>query len=601
MLAASRQFKHDEGAQIPGAYYKTWGASPAARHGECMVNLAGLLKARLAAPERILYRQNLDGRWRDISAREIADYAARWQAYLRAEGFAPGDRIALCLKNGIHWVAADLAALGLGLVVVPLYVDDNPENVAWCLQNSGARLLVVESSRMADALASARESLARSAESSKAGTALPRILCIAADPGSQYASVDAALPQHAPEFAAAPFDDNTLATICYTSGTAGRPKGVMLTHGNILANVGACERTRLAEPEDVFLSFLPLSHMFERTGGYYLPLSLGAKVAYARSVSQLAEDLASERPTIIFAVPRVFERFASRVNEALAKAPAKKRLFELVVAAGGRAHRGEAGIFDRLALALLRRRVAAPVLARLGGRMRLAVLGGAPLDPAIAWLFLGLGLPVLQGYGMTEASPVISVNRIEDNAPESVGHPLDNVEVRIGTGGELLARGPSVMKGYWNNPDATGKSIDGEGWLHTGDLAEILEGKIFIRGRLKDVLVLSNGEKLPPQDVEIAILGDGIFEQGMLIGEGRPFLTLLVVTQETDEKDLIRRANERLKSFPRYIRVRRVVATREPWTVENGLLTPTLKVKRERVQKKFGTEIERAYAAGALD
>ncbi len=553
-----------------------------------MANIASLLGAHLATPERILYRQFSGGTWRDISAREIAAYAARWQAFLRAEGLAPGDRVALCLKNGIHWVAADQAALGLGLVVVPLYADDNPENVAWCLENSGARLLVAETSRMADALRGVAASL-------------PRVLCVAADPGSGHDGVEAVLPRQAPTFEAAPVEDGALATICYTSGTAGRPKGVMLTHGNILANVSACERLRLAQSDDVFLSLLPLSHMFERTGGYYLPLAIGAKVAYARSISQLAEDLASERPNVMFAVPRVFEKFAARVNEALAKSPAKKRLFELVVAAGGRAQRREAGLADRIVLALLRDRVAGPVRSRLGGRMRFAILGGAPLDPAIAWLFLGLGLPVLQGYGMTEASPVISVNRLEGNVPESVGMPLDNVEVRVAADGELLARGPSIMKGYWNNPEASAKSLDREDWLHTGDLAEIREGRIFIRGRLKDVLVLSNGEKLPPQDVELAILGDGVFEQGILIGEGRPFLTLVAVTRETGEKDLIRRANDRLKEFPRYIRVRRVVATREPWTVENGLLTPTLKVKRDRVQQKFDAEIERAYAAGALD
>ena len=553
-----------------------------------MANIAALLGAHLATPERILYRQFSGGTWRDISAREIAAYAARWQAFLRAEGLAPGDRVALCLKNGIHWVAADQAALGLGLVVVPLYADDNPENVAWCLENSGARLLVAETSRMADALRGVAASL-------------PRVLCVAADPGSGHDGVEAVLPRQAPTFEAAPVEDGALATICYTSGTAGRPKGVMLTHGNILANVSACERLRLAQSDDVFLSLLPLSHMFERTGGYYLPLAIGAKVAYARSISQLAEDLASERPNVMFAVPRVFEKFAARVNEALAKSPAKKRLFELVVAAGGRAQRREAGLADRIVLALLRDRVAGPVRSRLGGRMRFAILGGAPLDPAIAWLFLGLGLPVLQGYGMTEASPVISVNRLEGNVPESVGMPLDNVEVRVAADGELLARGPSIMKGYWNNPEASAKSLDREDWLHTGDLAEIREGRIFIRGRLKDVLVLSNGEKLPPQDVELAILGDGVFEQGILIGEGRPFLTLVAVTRETGEKDLIRRANDRLKEFPRYIRVRRVVATREPWTVENGLLTPTLKVKRDRVQQKFDAEIERAYAAGALD
>ncbi len=552
-----------------------------------MANIAGLLQAQLATPDRILYRQHLEGSWRDISARDIAAYAARWQAYLRAEGFALGERIALCLRNGIHWVAADQAALGMGMVIVPLYVDDNPENVAWCLENSGARLLVVESGRMAGELA-------------KLATA-PRILCLATETGSGHATVDAVLPKQAPAFSVADLGAGTLATVCYTSGTAGRPKGVMLSHGNILANVAASERTRLARSDDRFLSFLPLSHMLERTGGYYLPLSIGAQVAFARSVSQLAEDLASQQPTVVYAVPRVFERFAARVNETLAASPAKKRLFERVVAAGGRAARGEAGLADRIVLALLRRRVAQPVLARLGGRLRFAVLGGAPLDASIAWLFIGLGLPLLQGYGMTEASPVISVNRLEGNVPESVGIALDNVEVRLGPQGELLARGPSVMQGYWNDPEATAKALDPEGWLHTGDLAEIRSGRIFIRGRLKDVLVLSNGEKLPPQDVELAILGDLAFEQGMLIGEGRPFLTLVAVTRETDEKGLIRRANERLKGFPRYIRVRRVIATREPWTVENGLLTATLKVRRERVLKTFGAEIERAYSAGPLD
>jgi len=556
-----------------------------------MANIAGLLKAQLATPERILYRQFTEGAWRDVSAREIAAYAARWQAFLRTEGLSRGDRVALCMKNGIHWVAADQAALGAGLVVVPLYADDNPENVAWCLQNSGAKLLVAETSRMATELARSFETL---------GGKLPRVLCLTADKGGGDDTVEAALPKQGIGFEAVSLEDSTLATICYTSGTSGKPKGVMLTHGNILANVSACARLGIARGDDVFLSLLPLSHMFERTGGYYLPLFLGAKVAYARSVSQLVEDLASERPTIMFAVPRVFEKFAARVYEVLAKSSLKKRLFELVVAAGGRAARGDAGLLDRLVLALLRNRVAGPVLGRLGGRMRLAVLGGAPLDPSIAWLFVGLGLPVLQGYGMTEASPVISVNRPDDNVPESVGTPLDNVEARIAENGELLAKGPSVMQGYWNNPEASAKSLEG-GWLHTGDLAEIRGGRIFIRGRLKDVLVLSNGEKLPPQDVELAILGDPIFEQAILVGEGRAFLTLVAVTRETDEKSLIQRANERLKAFPRYIRVRRVVASPEPWTVDNGLLTPTLKVRREKVHKQFSAEIGRAYASGAMD
>jgi len=247
---------------------------------------------------------------------------------------------------------------------------------------------------------------------------------------------------------------------------------------------------------------------------------------------------------------------------------------------------------------VLRAVVARPILDRFGGRLRLAVVGGAAMDPAIAGLFIGLGLPVLQGYGLTEASPVVSVNRLDDNDPETVGRPLDNVEVRLGEAGELLVRGPSVMLGYWNDPAATARVLDRDGWLHTGDIAERVRGHIEIRGRLKDILVLSNGEKLPPQDAELAILGDGTFEQLMLVGEGRPFLTLLAVAKDAGEKELVKRANDRLAHFPRYVRVRRAIVSPEPWTVENGLLTPTLKVKRNDVLKRFAPEIDGIYADG---
>jgi len=234
-------------------------------------------------------------------------------------------------------------------------------------------------------------------------------------------------------------------------------------------------------------------------------------------------------------------------------------------------------------------------LARLGGRLRLAVVGGAALDPTLAHAFIGLGLGMLQGYGMTEASPVIAVNLDDDNVPESVGPPLPGVEVRLSDNGELLVRGRNVMLGYWKNPEATHSTLTADGWLHTGDLAEIRGGKIFIRGRAKDILVLSNGEKMPPQDAEFAILHDPVFEQVMLVGEGRPFVVLLAVTQETDEKVLIKRANDKLRDFPRWTRVRRVVMQKEPWSVDNGLLTPTLKLKRPILMKRLAPQIEAAY------
>jgi long-chain acyl-CoA synthetase len=551
-------------------------------------NLAALLARWLDAPGRALWRHWTGERWEDVSAGEVAARAAQWQAAFRREGYAPGDRIAICARNGVQWVAIDQAALGLGLCVVPLYVDDNPDNIAWCAAHAEARLLVVDGSRMAEALRKL------------AGTyALPPIVVLRADASETGNTAERFVPAADAPFEAREVEPSTLATICFTSGTSGRPKGVMLSHRNIGANVEGCLATGMARPGDRFLSILPLSHMFERTGGYYLPLAIGAQVAFARGIAQLPDDLVSQRPTAMFAVPRVFEKFMVRIDAALAGSRTKRRLFDACVARGWRVEQGEAGLADRVKVHALRRLVARPILARLGGRLRLVVVGGAALDPQLARTFIGLGLPMLQGYGMTEASPVISVNRLSDNVPDTVGRPIDGVEVTIAEGGELYARGDNVMLGYWRNDDATRAAVDADGWLHTGDLAEIRGGRIVIKGRAKDILVMSNGEKLPPQDVEFAIQHDPTFEQAMLVGEGRPYPILLAVSRETDEKALIRRANEQLKAFPRWMRVRRVVAMQEPWTVENGLMTPTLKLKRPALVERFRGRIDRAYAAPA--
>jgi long-chain acyl-CoA synthetase len=373
----------------------------------------------------------------------------------------------------------------------------------------------------------------------------------------------------------------------------------MLSHGNIIANVESCQKTNMARSTDTFLSILPLSHMFERTGGYYLPLSIGAKVVFVRSVAQLADDLAEQAPTIMFAVPRIFEKFLARIDQSLAAAPAKRWLFDQCVARGWRVAQRRASWLDAAVTPALRALVAKPIFERLGGRMRLTVVGGAALDPVIAHTFIGLGLTMLQGYGMTEASPVISVNRDDDNDPDSVGPPLPGIEIKLSEAGELLARGGNVMLGYWHNPDATREAIDADGWLHTGDVAEIRNRKIYIRGRIKDILVMSNGEKLPPQDVEFALLHDPVFEQVMLVGEGRPFLTLLAVSKETDEQALLKRANDQLNDFPKWVRIRRIIATPDAWRVDNGLLTPTLKLKRPLVLAKFKDKVDAIYAPGA--
>jgi long-chain acyl-CoA synthetase len=549
-------------------------------------NIAHLILQHVdKSPARVLYRHFVDAAWSDVTAGEVAALAARWQAAFAREGLQPGDRIAMCVRNGVTWVAIDLAALGMRLVVIPLYVDDNPDNVAWCAGNAQARLLIVENSRIAAALVKVEDPQ----------QPLPPRVIVRPDANETGPSVATWLPADARAFAVADVVPATLATICFTSGTAGRPKGVMLTHGNILANVAQCRATNMARPDDLFLSILPLSHMFERTGGYYLPLALGARVAFARGVAQIADDLESQAPTAMFAVPRIFEKFRARIDQSLAGSMWKRRLFDMCVARGFRVATGTGSLLDHAVVPLLRKLVAAPVLARLGGRLRLVVVGGAALDPELARTFIGLGLPMLQGYGMTEASPVLSVNLLDDNVPESVGPPVAGLEVRFGDGGELLVRGDNVMQGYWRNPEATAAVLR-DGWLHTGDIAEMKDGKIYIRGRAKDILVLSNGEKLPPQDVEFAILHDPIFEQVMLVGEGRPFVVLLAVSRETDEKVLARRANDQLKKFPRWMRIRKVVSSVEPWSVDNGLLTPTLKLRRPVLLKQRASDIEAAYS-----
>lgn len=258
-------------------------------------NIAQLFSRHRATPNRVLYRHFTGAAWEDVTVDEVAQRIGRWQAAFRREGFAPGERIALCARNGVDWVAIDQAALGLGLVVVPLYVDDNPESVAWCVDNAQARLLIVESSGIAANLTSLADG----------EHLLPPIVVLRPDDGERSATAATFLPATGDDMVVHDLPKDALATICFTSGTSGRPKGVMLSHGNILANVEQCQATGMARPDDLFLSILPLSHMFERTGGYYLPLAIGAKVAYCRGVAQIADDLASQAPTAIFAVPRI--------------------------------------------------------------------------------------------------------------------------------------------------------------------------------------------------------------------------------------------------------------------------------------------------------
>ena len=580
------------------------------------------LHRTIRSAERIAYRSfERAGGWRELTWREMGEAVARWRAALATEPLAPGDRVAILLRNCPEWVMFDQAAFSLGLVVVPLYTDDRADNAAYILQDAAVKVLLIQDAgrwkRLAEVVGDAAWPLrVVILEPSKTATEL-------AEEDPRVAVADAWLPDSAPALPPREGDPHSLATIVYTSGTTGRPKGVMLSHHNMLSNAHAVLTLIDVYKEDHFLSFLPLSHMLERTGGYYLPLMAGAAVTYARSVGQLAEDLQTVRPTVIIAVPRVFERVYQRIADQLLTRPRPVRwLFRLAVASGWRRflrEQGRGGWHPLLLLwPLLRKKVAEPVLQRLGGRLRAAVTGGAAMPTGVSHTFISLGLPLIQGYGLTETSPVVSFNPLNANIPESVGVPIRGIKVKVGADDELLVKGDNVMMGYWNNHAATAKILSQDGWLHTGDQAHIADGHIYITGRLKDILVLSNGEKVPPADLEMAIAMDPLFDQTVVLGEGHSYLTALLVlngdlwpgvaaeyglnpespaslNDQHLHKEIIRRIRAALRDFPGYAKVRRVTLTLEPWSIENGMLTPTLKVKRSRVMEHYQDAIESMY------
>ena len=584
--------------------------------------LAALLDARLErSPDALAYRRyDRDlGEWTDLDWEQFTGQVCRWQAALLEEKLDKGDRVAIMAANSPEWAAFDMAAQGLGLVLVPLYVNDRADNIRLVLEDCGARLLVVGGPDQWQALAPVHEALA----------ALKRIVALEAVEASpsalQPVAVKDWLPSSHDALRVEAVDSNALATIVYTSGTTGRPKGVMLSHRNILFNVqGVLERVH-AYREDTFLSFLPLSHMLERTCGYYLPMAAGSTVAYARSAKQLGEDFEVIQPTVIIAVPRIFERVYTRVNDTLSTQPLAKRVFlkEMVKAGwnhflheqGRRRWSPDVSIWKRID-----DRLGEKMRYKMGGKLRAAVAGGAALSPEVARFFIGLGLPILQGYGSTETSPVVTTNSIEDNVPDSVGSPLAGVELRIGEMDELLTRSPSVMLGYWNNEEASAQSIDEDGWFHTGDRVRIDdEQHVFITGRIKEIIVMANGEKVPPGDMENAIVLDSLFLQAMVLGEAKPYLSALVVLDNKEYAELatargfssdisaerrgeklqqllLERIAHRLRDFPGYAKVRRVAVIEKPWSIEDGYMTPTLKLRRSRILEAFSDEVEGLYA-----
>lgn len=554
---------------------------------------------------------------REYTWAQMLAETARWQAALRKENLQVGDRVAIMLRNCVDWVLCDQAALALGLVVVPLYTVDRAENVAYILNDAEVKILLLETPEQWKQLAALDIKL----------DSLQRVLMLRPDENSPAdARVVAAenwLPPGEHTLQHVSTDGNQLASIVYTSGTTGKPKGVMLTHENILSNVRALLQCIDIYPTDDILSFLPLSHMFERSVGYYTPVMQGVKTTYSRSVQLLADDLINERPNILIAVPRIFELIQSKINAQLqTRKPWQQKLFAYAVETGWQRFEWQQGRSgwrpSFLCWPLLDHLIAKPVRARFGGRLRFAASGGAALAPNIAKTFIALGIPILQGYGMTECSPVLAFNAPRDNLPSSVGHMLPGIEMRLGIGDELQVKGPNVMQGYWNHAQGTRDIFTKDGWLKTGDVVRVdASGHITITGRSKDIIVLSNGEKVPPSDMEMAIMRDTLFDQVMIIGEGKPFLSMLGVLNrglwkkmvadsnldatniQAAEKLVLKRVAVQIKSFPGYAQIRRGVFTLEAWSVENGLLTPTLKIRRPQVVASRAKDIDSIYDSTA--
>lgn len=544
-----------------------------------------------------------EGRFSAITWAEMAERVAERTAALASEALEPGARVALWLPNGIEWVAFDHAALSLGLVVVPLFPDDAPANAVDILADSGARIVVVRTAAQWESLG----------DRAQLRTGVQRVIALEEPRGTRPS--DPRLQSlrfwlagaRGSVLTPAGRDPDALATIVYTSGTTGRPKGVMLSHRNLLAVAQAVLDRNPGSDRDVFLSYLPLAHIFERVVGCYLPLILGAPVVFARSVAHLQEDLLFARPTILLVVPSVLERLRHSVTERAERTPPTRWLLRAALAQGwalflARRDGRRLGLARTAIGLLLRSMVGRPIRRAFGGRLRLAVSGGAVLPEDTARFCLSLGLPLVEGYGLTEAASAVTGFRLGATRPGRVGPALPGMEIRLAASGEILVRSPGVMLGYWRRPNLTGEVLR-DGWLYTGDLGTLQDGDLCITGRLKQMMVLSTGEKISPEAVEAAILRDPLFRQAMVLGEGEARLSVLAVVDAAmwtqlaqdlgldpaaedalDDARARRAALDRIAAAlhdgPRAARVRAVRLLRTPWTVEDGLLTPTLKLRR---------------------
>ncbi len=575
-----------------------------------------------------LYKTKKDGAYRALSYAEVGEIVTHLALGLASLGAKKDDKISIISSTREEWAMSDLAILTLGAVTVPVYPTLPAKQAEYILQNSDTQFIFISDKEQLDKVLSVvgrcpnLKKLITFGEEAKSHPAIMHFRELQEE-GKRFGQ---AHPQHiAQSLAAIQLSD--LATLIYTSGTTGPPKGVMLSHNNILSNVLAASKVLPLQPGETFLSFLPLSHVFERTAGHFLPICFGSTVAYAESIDTVAANMGEVRPTLMTAVPRLYEKMYGRVKDGIAAAPAlRKKIFHWAVGVGERARKtGEKGFKYAVANKL----VFSKLHGRLGGRVKCMVSGGAPLPAEIAEFFANMGVRILEGYGLTETSPIITVNRPELVKFGSVGCVIEHVEVKIAADGEILTRGPNVMLGYYKNEAATKEMIDDDGWLHTGDIGFLdADQYLTITDRKKNLIVTSGGKNIAPQPIENLLSTNPYIEQIMVIGDKRNYIAALIVpnlekiralgaelgvgSMPDDElikhpkivakvDGLIQQAQEEA-GLARYEKVKKFAMLPRAFTIETGELTPKLSIKRNVVIDNFAQIINALYTeADRLD
>jgi long-chain acyl-CoA synthetase len=590
--------------------------------------MAQRITQKFAREKRPVLMAKIDGRYTGISYAELQRKVEEFAFGLASLGVKRGDRVAIIAENRPEWVVADLAIVSLGAVDVPIYPTMTAKQNGFIFDDAGVTLAIVSNQFQLNKVIRVlgdTPSLDRVIVMTEKGVVPDRHVMLF----SRVLELGREFRDQNPDYVAASMRavrPEDLLTLIYTSGTTGNPKGVMLTHANLASNIKSSADVIEFGTEDTLLSFLPLSHSFERMAGYYTAFACGATIAYAESVETVRDNMLEVRPTIVTTVPRLFERIYTRVLKQVESGPSfRRKLFYWAVAVGREyartakrhgtippALKAKHLLADRLVFSKLRHRT--------GGRMKFFVSGGAALGREFGEFFEAVGLKIIEGYGLTESSPVISANRVDNYKWGSVGLPIPGVEVRIAPDGEILARGPNIMKGYWNNREATAEVIDREGWLHTGDIGVMdEEGFIHITDRKKHLFVSSGGKNIAPQPIENLFLTSRYIEQFMLIGDRRMYLTALIVPDFdalrefaegnrisfTDNIDLAKdpRINALIeqeiaaiqKDLANYERVRKFTLLDRQFTIEDGEITPTQKVRRKAIEERYRNLIESMY------